>query len=267
LLYSYFVGLDLGQKNDPTALFVAEEPVWVPARFRDFWGGGKSGWVSPSTMHPAAVRGALDHAYRNGRPEVPHLIARHAHRFELGTPYPEIIRYTQNVLRLTVMGGKPIAFLVDRGGPGQPVIDLMRQQRMHPIGVFMHGGSRVVRDRDGFRVPKKDLVDAVQILMERKKIKFLKSLPYRELLAEELGNFRMKMDPRTRNASWEHWREGMNDDVVLAAAMCCWFRGFWPKLLDIRDASEESREDKASTGSVRTLARPLPTLQGYESGA
>jgi hypothetical protein len=236
LLYAFYIGLDLGQKQDPTALIIAEEPMWVPEKYRDFWGGGKWGWVSPSGMSPIAVRGALHHAYKHGRPLGQDVVLRHSERFDLGTSYPEIQRRTQDILRLNVMAGKPVAFLVDRGGPGQPQIDYMKQARMHPIGIFMHGGSRVVRDRDGYRVPKKDLVAAVQMLMEHKKLKIPNSLPHGPLLTTELANFRMKMNPNTAHESFEHWREGMHDDLVLAVAMCAWFRGFWAKALDIRDA-------------------------------
>jgi hypothetical protein len=56
MLFSYYVGLDLGQSQDYTALTVVEEPVWVPSGALKPWGWagqmkiGEGGWVSPSNL-------------------------------------------------------------------------------------------------------------------------------------------------------------------------------------------------------------------------
>jgi len=41
-------------------------------------------------------------------------------------------------------------------------------------------------------------------------------------LREELLNFRRKINLMTAHDSYEHWREGDHDDLVLAAAMAVW---------------------------------------------
>ncbi len=45
------------------------------------------------------------------------------------------------------------------------------------------------------------------------------SLPI--LRREELQNFRRKQNPKTSHVSFEHWRAGDHDDLVLAVAMAC----------------------------------------------
>jgi hypothetical protein len=54
--FSYYLGLDLGQSQDYTALAVVEEPVWVPSEALETLGWawhlniGEAGWVSPSSL-------------------------------------------------------------------------------------------------------------------------------------------------------------------------------------------------------------------------
>jgi hypothetical protein len=42
------------------------------------------------------------------------------------------------------------------------------------------------------------------------------------VLRKELQNFRRKVNLRTAHTSYEHWREGDHDDLVLACALACW---------------------------------------------
>ena len=42
----------------------------------------------------------------------------------------------------------------------------------------------------------------------------------------------MKIDPKTAHDSYEHWREGDHDDLVLAVSMAAWFRQYWNRYLD-----------------------------------
>ena len=42
------------------------------------------------------------------------------------------------------------------------------------------------------------------------------------MLKEELLNFKMKINVATGHDSYEAWREGEHDDLVLAAALAVW---------------------------------------------
>ena len=72
--FSYYVGLDLGQSQDYTALTVVEEPVWVPtdALRPQGWAWqlniGESGWVPPSSLSEWQLEQALSVNYHYGRP-------------------------------------------------------------------------------------------------------------------------------------------------------------------------------------------------------
>jgi hypothetical protein len=70
-------------------------------------------------------------------------------------------------------------------------------------------------------VPKKDLVGALQILLQAGRLKIAKSLPAAAILVKELENFRVKITVAA-NESFEAWRDGDHDDLVLAVALSCW---------------------------------------------
>jgi hypothetical protein len=56
------------------------------------------------------------------------------------------------------------------------------------------------------------------------RLKITESLELAPTLKKELLNFRVKVDPKTAHDSYEHWREGDHDDLVLATALACWYR-------------------------------------------
>jgi hypothetical protein len=43
-----------------------------------------------------------------------------------------------------------------------------------------------------------------------------------EQLVKELLNFRVKINISTAHDSYEAWREGDHDDLVLSVALACW---------------------------------------------
>jgi hypothetical protein len=45
-----------------------------------------------------------------------------------------------------------------------------------------------------------------------------------DTLRKELLNFKVKINISTAHDSYEAWREGDHDDLVLAVAMACWCR-------------------------------------------
>ena len=190
----FTVGLDLGQRQDPTALT------------------------------------AIEHAEGDEAP----YHCRHAQRFELGTPYPEIVEAVRELIRRPEMkvhrrswGPKRGALIepnlvVDATGVGAPIVEMLREEGLSPIAIWITGGDSVGKDGREYRVPKRDLVSTIQALLQSGRLKFAEQLPFREVLTEELQKFRAKIDVDTGNASFEHWRERDHDDLVLALACACW---------------------------------------------
>src|SRR5215213_6880412 len=96
--YLYYLGLDLGQARDYSALAIIEEQLYVGEPWadevlyqQDYEKGLSAGWVSPAAITPYQAGLALRLSDEYGRPaEVP-LAVRHLERFELGTKYTDVV--------------------------------------------------------------------------------------------------------------------------------------------------------------------------------
>jgi hypothetical protein len=81
------------------------------------------------------------------------------------------------------------------------------------------GGSRT---GDGLRVvPRQHLIVELQSLFDAGRLKVARALPLAPVLEGELLGFQQK-PPRVDPASLEGWREGPQDDLVLATALPVW---------------------------------------------
>ena len=146
--YSYFVGLDLGQARDYSALALVEAPVWVPgselvhtgSAWRLNLSAELAGWVSPSKLDPWQLERVLSFNYYQGQPPDPPLSLRHLERFELGTRYPVIIERVRQVLSTHPLRGKRIALLADKTGVGASVVDSLRYAGLGPIASLSTAG-------------------------------------------------------------------------------------------------------------------------------
>lgn len=191
-MYDFYLGLDLGQANDYTAICIAER---------------------------------LDVA---DNPLEYHL--RHLERIKLGTPYPAIVEYVKSLMQTKQLANKTV-LVVDKTGVGAPVIDMFCQARLDPVAITITGGNTVSKESDGYHVPKRDLVSILQVLFQAGRLKIAADLPAAKALTEELLNFKVKINVKTALDSYEAWREGIHDDLVLATALACWYGEQQPRAL------------------------------------
>jgi hypothetical protein len=189
----YFVGLDLGQAQDFTALAVLTRPL---------------------------VTGNEPVADRQPTYAVPHL-----HRFPLGTAYPVIVTAMIELLRSPPLRG--CMFVVDQTGVGRPVVDMLTDAMEGRVTcnfcpITITGGHEVTRSERGqLRVPKKELVARLQVLLQTRRLKVAQALPEAATLVRELETFRVKITDAA-NETFGAWREGQHDDLVLAVALAAW---------------------------------------------
>jgi hypothetical protein len=125
-----------------------------------------------------------------------------------------------------------LTLVVDASGVGAPVIDLLTDAGLVPVSVVITGGFQVNRlDGRGFSVPKADLVSAVQLLLEGRRLRIPKELPHAETLTRELENFRYDISPAGHvrygagpaGSEAVLWRgDGSHDDLLLATAIAAW---------------------------------------------
>lgn len=145
---------------------------------------------------------------------------RHLQRFKLGTPYPQIVKVV-NALTLNV---KDMELAIDATGVGAAVVDMFNVAKLScpSYAIYIHGGDKVTREGNKYRVPKRDLVSVVQVLLQNGALKIAEDLAEAKTLVKELLNFKVTIDPVTAHDSYAAWRENAHDDLVLATAMATW---------------------------------------------
>src|SRR5258707_8857821 len=134
----YFVGLDLGQVQDYTALAVIEAA------------DTKGAW-DPVNLY-----------FRRHR----ELRVRHLERMPLGRPYPEMVARTGQVMRSGALASASRWLAVDATGVGRPVVDLLRQERL-PCNLWpalITGGHSESYAEGFYRVPKRELLVGLQVM-------------------------------------------------------------------------------------------------------
>ena len=232
----YYVGLDLGQTQDYTALAVLEQQLWTGpevdwADFGVFFPEGvePGGWVSPSVVGPLYAERILSvnaRYFKGPLAADSPLFLRHLMRYPLGTKYGEIVASVRNLLTREPFRRRMryTRLLADKTGVGAAVVDSFYEKGVYPIPISIHGGSDVTYEVRGFRVPKRDLVASVQTLLQNGRLKIAPEMELAPVLKSELLNFRVKINPATAHDSYEHWREADHDDLVLAVALACWYQ-------------------------------------------
>ncbi len=168
---------------------------------------------------------------------------RELERFQ-DRPYTDIARHIQGVVEAlrTPRKTQAVTVVFDRTGVGAGVGHIMAESDIDAkvVGVWIHGGDAVSGDeRDGFRVPKKDLVGAVAIAMQDQRLRIRSSMKLAAVLTEELGYFRSKINIATGHEKFEAWRERIHDDTVLATALAVWY-GERPKPASWSDISPDA---------------------------
>jgi hypothetical protein len=74
-----------------------------------------------------------------------------------------------------------------------------------------------------YRVPKRDIVGALEVPFHNGTLKVAGDLELWPTLRQELLTFRRKVSLATGHDSYEHWRESDHDDLVLACTLACWW--------------------------------------------
>jgi hypothetical protein len=202
----FYIGLDLGQSRDYTALVILEK-VWE--------------------------RGRAD---KQGRAVMPHYV-RYAKRYQLGTPYPDIVRdakenylenpdllYEEHFPGYGQYRAMP-QLIIDATGVGAAIRDEfekggIRRPTLRPV--IITGGLDENYEKGTYRVPKSRLLEKMQVDAQFGLLKIAGGMDLLETLKAELANVKPKMKPESAYLSYEEIREGVHDDLVLAAALAHW---------------------------------------------
>jgi hypothetical protein len=190
----FFVGVDLGQTQDHTAIAMVER---IERQLPE---------IDPATWERLAETA---------------FVVRGVRRVPLGTRYPDVVALVGEVAAKAPAGS--LTLVVDATGVGAPVVDMMRESipGVRLVPVVFTAGSSARQDNGVHKVPKKDLVHGLVLMFERGLLKMPDQLPSGDVLRSELRNLRLKITP-DGHAGYEAWREGQHDDLVFALALACW---------------------------------------------
>lgn len=192
------IGVDIGQKRDPTAVCVAElqERLQTPD-FTHPWGEPTS-----ETLY----------------------LVRFLERLPLGMPYPKVAGRIAEIVEGVRyrMPEASIRLYVDQTGVGQPVVDALREKVTYPlIGVTLAAGERLTVKGNEARLGKAYLVSRLQVLLQNGQIHLPKTAEA-EQLARELLDFEIKVD-RDGQDRYGAFKVGSHDDLVIALGLATLF--------------------------------------------
>jgi hypothetical protein len=117
--------------------------------------------------------------------------------------------------------------VVDQTGVGRAVVDMLTAAMAGRVNcqflpVTITAGEAVTVGEAGqVRVPKKELVGVLQVLLQTRRLRVAASLPDAATLVRELETFRVKITAAA-NETFGAWREGQHDDLVLAVGLAAW---------------------------------------------
>ena len=236
----FYLGLDLGQASDYSALAILErqqgDSLTFHCRHLQRW--------PLRTSYPAIV---ADMARIVGSDDLQHALRQFSREY-----HSVYLSETEGEREATM----PV-LAIDATGVGAPVVDMFkaefkgsiphttptswvrydrfgRRVQRPPVevsepkvGVVLKpiqitGGDQVTREGGVTRVPKRDLVSAAQVALQTGRLKIASDLKDAQTLVRELENFQMKISLDTGHDSYGSWREGAHDDLVLAVALALW---------------------------------------------
>ncbi len=176
------MGVDLGQKHDPTAICLSE------AEQRD---------------------------------DAVHFLIRYLTRLPLGTTYPDVAkRITEIAARMVDRSGDWPTCFVDATGVGVPVIDILNEASPTAsiIPVYFTHGDRRATDRNGdVKLGKAWLVSRLQVLLQYRRLHLPETSEARQL-AKELMDYEIRVD-QNANDTYGAFKVGAHDDLVTAVGL------------------------------------------------
>jgi hypothetical protein len=206
------IGVSLGHRHERTAISVTERAfVYTGERFNHV-SYDERGWERHQTMEHLSTEYRVRHLERHGPP------SRYA---SVAGRLPEMLREI----------GRDFILVVDITATGRPAYSLILSELSHalegtclrfkhcPVTVSGIAGGVSKCPDVGQIVPRRDLISATQILFDEGQLKIAEDLSLAGTLRDELLAFKPKA---SKPDDLEGWREGKDDDLVLAVAVSVW---------------------------------------------
>ena len=147
---------------------------------------------------------------------------RHLERLQLNTAYHIVAQRAQILVGKTAYYGNT-QLVMDLTGVGAPVFDLLKSAGLHPVGITITGGRLVSGTWEHLHVPKRVLISTLAALLGAGRLEIAKRIPHAAELTQELQNFQVKINRRTRQESYGAKGSRKHDDLVLALALAAFY--------------------------------------------
>jgi hypothetical protein len=185
----FFVGLDLGQKQDFSAVAVVEREE------------SRLAFLAPTFQS---------------------MRVRHLERLPLGTPYVDVVDRVSEIMQHPALAQRS-RLVVDATGVGAPVVEMLRAVRpvCRVTAVTITAGEQAHGRGEEWHVPKKDLMAGLQVLLEEGQLKIHRKLHESATLVRELTDIRLSPRAGGRVGMGAEGY-GEHDDLALAVALACW---------------------------------------------
>lgn len=191
------IGVDIGQRRDPTAIVVAEAT-------RSLIPTGPVGWQTEFDV-------------------------RHLERLPLGTSYPDVAdrvgEIVRNLWRRPAPNGRRVWLVLDSTGVGNPVVELVRQRVTSNTAAitgatFIHGErlNGTIGDKE-IRVGKSFLVSRMQALFQTRRIRLPVDHREAQAMLKELQEYEIRIDAATSADTYGAFKTGAHDDLVTALGL------------------------------------------------
>jgi hypothetical protein len=176
------LGIDLGQRSDPTAVVVLE--------------------------HPLQAEPVYD--------------VRFAYRFPLGTGYPNLADRIANRVTSEPLKGRTTVAIDATGVGQPVVDLIRPKLANAPFfAITITGGTSVNTNGSVLTVPKRDLITTAQVLLQQRRLRIAPALPDATTLVDELLAFRINIS-ETGHDSYRAEYHHDHDDLVLALCLAAW---------------------------------------------
>lgn len=208
------IGMDIGQKHDPTAIVVAEvreRPVPLPIARETHYRIQRLERLDLGTAYPLVVA---------------HLVKllRALHDREVALRAKE---YAARTNRLDIRATRlPVDIFIDATGVGTPVVDMVAEalraqpasERASVHALWFNHGDRY--DTSTGMLGKGYLVSRLQVLLQQRLMELPNASPDAEQMLRELQDYEIRVNEHA-NELYGAFAVGTHDDLVTALGLAC----------------------------------------------
>lgn len=148
-------------------------------------------------------------------------------QFDLGTDYDKVTNEVAHKYNNAELMGE-VTVLVDAGGVGLAVMDMLRAKGVPPLGIMLKGSGEATMTNGIYHVSKEEVVLSLVVAFQSRRLVIIDTLLDRsdgKQLVKQLDGFQMKPPNARGHRALEAGKEEVHDDMVMMLAQAIWFGG------------------------------------------